>query len=181
MEIVRSNLDVTDIKGSNSLCFDMNDSILMLERTFHAHKATARNHNTVLFKVIRGDDDIGDTGFIFERQKDKTLRGPWALPCDDTSWNPNKFMIGTACEVICGHHSCLSKRLAMIGERMRTGGETSACIISRQAFVIGHLPERHRRGILTSRFGNAPQQWSNGAPGLLNLPEGITPVLDFAQ
>ena len=150
MEIMGSNYYVTDIKWSNSLCFDMNDSILMLERTFHAHKATARNHNTVLFKVIRRDDDIGDTGFIFERQEDKTLRGPWALPSDDTPWNPDKFMIGTTRKVICGHHSCPSKRVAMIGERLPTGGEASACIISRQAFVIGHLPERHWRGILTS-------------------------------
>ena len=66
MEIVGANVGRGDIERNNSIGFDVDDPILILQWTFDLEEAATRNDDAIALKGIRGDDDIGDAGFIFE-------------------------------------------------------------------------------------------------------------------
>src|SRR5580700_7548279 len=101
MEIMGAHIGAGDFEGSNSICFHVNDSILILQRTFDPEKPAARNDNAITLKGIRSNDDIGDAGLIFEGKKDEPFRSAWPLACDDTPSNAHKAVTRGVTQVLC--------------------------------------------------------------------------------
>jgi len=66
MEIVGANVGSGDIERDNSIGFDVDHPILILQLTFDLEEAAARNDDAIALKGVWGDDDIGDAGLIFE-------------------------------------------------------------------------------------------------------------------
>ena len=73
----------------------MNHTILILQRTLCENELAACDNKTLPLIQIGCDDDIGDASFVLHRQKDKTHRCTWPLPCDDATGGSNKFTIST--------------------------------------------------------------------------------------
>ena len=67
MKIVRVNTSAGDFDGLDAESFHVNDAALYLQSAFYIEEATARDHDSLLLKEIGSDDDIGDSGLIFER------------------------------------------------------------------------------------------------------------------
>jgi len=66
MEIVGGNFGLGDIERNNSIGFNVDHSILILQWTLDLEEAAARNDDAIALKGVWGDDDIGDAGLIFE-------------------------------------------------------------------------------------------------------------------
>jgi hypothetical protein len=181
MKIVRTDFDIGDIQGNDPLSLDVDDPILMLERALHAHESAARDHYAILLERIGGENNVGDACFVLERKEDKTLGSSRALPCDHATGNMDEVMVRQPCEVIGGYQACLSKCRAVVGKRMRPGGEARAGVIGAETFMGGHLFEL--QGCLGWGRGQsrAAQQRADGPAGLLQLPPRIAPVLDIAK
>jgi hypothetical protein len=62
---------------------------------------------------------------------------------------------------------------------MRADGDTGSCVVGSQAFVGGHLLQR----VCGIGMGSsaAAQQRTDGASGLLNLPERIAAMLNLTK
>lgn len=101
MEIVGGHFGSGDIERNNSIGFDVDYSILILQRTFNLEEAAARNDDAIALKDVRGNDDIGDAGFIFEGKEDKSLGCAWPLPCDNTPGNSDKVIARSVTQIIC--------------------------------------------------------------------------------
>ena len=123
MKIVRSYLDIGNIELSDSSGFNVDNVILTLQWAFHLYKSAACYNDAVFFERVRSKDDVGDAGFIFERQKHETFCGSWPLARDYTPCNANVLMVGQSRKVLCAEYSSLSKDGAVICERVRTSGE----------------------------------------------------------
>jgi len=65
MEIVGANIGADDIERSYSMRLHVDYSILILQRPFDPEKPAARDDDAIALKGIRGNDDVGDAGFIF--------------------------------------------------------------------------------------------------------------------
>ena len=101
MEIMGADVGAGDFEGSNSICLHVNDSILILQRTFDPEKPAACDDNAITLKGIRGNDDVGDAGLIFEGKKDEPFRSARPLPCDHTSGNAHKAVTRGVTQVLC--------------------------------------------------------------------------------
>lgn len=101
MEIMRANVGAGDVKRSYSMGLDVDYSILILQRTFYHEKSAARDDDTIAFKGIGGNDDVGDAGLIFEGKKDKSLGCTRPLPRDHTPGNTHKAVSLGVTQVLC--------------------------------------------------------------------------------
>lgn len=63
----------------------MDHPVLLLQWTFHQQEPAARHHETVLFENVWGDDYVGDTGLVLQRQKHETFDSSGPLASDDTA------------------------------------------------------------------------------------------------
>src|ERR1700757_414479 len=98
----------------------------MLARALPAPESTARDDHAILLECVGGEDDVGDAGFVFERKENKTLGSSRALPRDHATGHMNKVMVGQPREVVGGYQAGLPKCRAVVGKRMRPGGEAGA-------------------------------------------------------
>jgi len=73
MEMMRPDRRAGDLEWHDPCRLYMNHTVLVLEWTLDQKKAAARNCDPVALKDVRRKNDIGDSGFIFKRQKNKTL------------------------------------------------------------------------------------------------------------
>jgi len=87
-----ANIGACDVEGDNSLGFDVDNSVLILERSFDQEKSVASNDNAVLLKYIGCEDDVGDACFIFQGEKDEALGGARALARDYAAGDANRLI-----------------------------------------------------------------------------------------
>ena len=76
-------------------------SILILQRPFDPEKPAARDDDAIALKGIRGNDDVGDAGLIFEGKKDKSLRGARPLSCDHATGYAHKSIACGTTQIFC--------------------------------------------------------------------------------
>jgi hypothetical protein len=80
MKIVRSGAGQIVVNEWLKLaCLNEHDAFRILDLAFDQQKWFFRYQKPHLFKKIGLNDGIGDTGFIFEADKNKTFRRPRAL------------------------------------------------------------------------------------------------------
>jgi hypothetical protein len=90
VKVMRTDIGVCDVKRDNSLGFDVDNSVLILERSFDQEKSVASNDNAVLLEYIGCEDDVGNAGFVFEGEKDEALGCAGALACDDAAGDADR-------------------------------------------------------------------------------------------
>ena len=87
---MRTDIGARDVKRDYSLGFDVNNSVLILERAFDQEEAIARYCDAVLLEYIGCEDDVGDAGFVFEGEKDEALGCAGALAGDDAAGDADR-------------------------------------------------------------------------------------------
>jgi hypothetical protein len=95
------NIGACDVEGDNSLGFDVDNSILILERSFDQEKSVASNDNAVLLEYIGCEDDVGDACFIFQGEKHKALGCAGALTCDYATGDADRLITASLHEFFC--------------------------------------------------------------------------------
>ena len=100
MKVMGTDIGACDVERDYSLGFDVNNSVLILERAFDQEKSVASNDNAVLLEYIGCEDDVGDACFIFQGKKHKALGGARTLAGDDAASDAYGAMIRTAQKVV---------------------------------------------------------------------------------
>jgi len=96
-----ANIGACDVEGDYSLGFDVNNSVLILERAIDQEKSVASNDNAVLLEYIGCEDDVGDAGFVFEGEKDEALGCAGALAGDDAAGDADGLIAASLNEFFC--------------------------------------------------------------------------------
>jgi hypothetical protein len=78
------------------LSLDVDYAVLVLKRAFDDQESAACDNASITLENIRGNDDVGDAGFVFEREEDKALGGAGALPGDYTASDADETMVDAA-------------------------------------------------------------------------------------
>ena len=85
MEVVGAYFQVVKGQRLDAFCLHVNDSVLVLQRTFYQNKFAPCDHDTLSFIKIRSDDDVCNAGFVFHGEKDEALSCAGALSRYDTT------------------------------------------------------------------------------------------------
>ena len=131
----------------------MDHTVLILQRSFDPQKAVARHRHSILFKHIGRKNDVGNSGFVFEREKDKSLRRPWPLPCNHASGNAHALIPAQLLKLLRGEDALLPQRRAVIRHGVWASRQPGASIVCSQPLVRRHLLQRRavRAGLRQTR------------------------------
>jgi hypothetical protein len=101
-------------------------------------KRVMDNHAVILLKQLWGDDDVRDTGFVFQAQEDKSFRRAGTLPDNHRSDYFHRLAVGKMLQDAGGRNSECVQLSAMVSERMWAYGQASAAKIREDAFLRIH-------------------------------------------
>src|SRR5262245_12897671 len=74
IEVVRVEIDIEATETVDLFGADGRHAILALQDAVHDEERLLDDGQTILREQVRADDDVGDAGFIFERQEDEAFR-----------------------------------------------------------------------------------------------------------
>ncbi len=97
---------------------------------------------------IGPDDDVGDPGFILERQEHEALRGAGTLTCDDGPGDTHPASRAAAGQIARAQHAAQCELAAAERHRVGADGQARAGIIRAHALDWRHRPQRRRRWLL---------------------------------
>ncbi len=100
MEVVRAGIGAGNVERRYSLSFDVNDAVLNLEQTCDQKESGTCDNDAVALEHIGSENDVGDAGFIFKREKDEAFCRAWALASDHATGNPDKMIVATLGEFL---------------------------------------------------------------------------------
>src|SRR5262249_57439844 len=83
VKVVRIEVDVDAAHALNLFGADRDDAVLMLQHAVDDQERLFDDHEAVAREEIRTNDDIRDSGFVFEREEDEAFRGAGTLARDD--------------------------------------------------------------------------------------------------
>lgn len=138
VKVMGMDFGAGDVEGSDVLRFHVDDAVLILEKSFDAQEAAASDYDAVALENVRGDDYIGDTGFVLEREENKTLCRARALARDDATGYAHKSIVGAVNEVVCRMNSLGTKNSAVVSHRVRADGESRPGVVGSEALVGCH-------------------------------------------
>jgi len=93
MEVAGANGGLRNIERLDSLCFDVNHAVLILNRASDLKKPTARHPYPLPLENVRGYDDIGDSRLILKREKNKPLGRAGPLSGNDSASHGHGLVI----------------------------------------------------------------------------------------
>jgi hypothetical protein len=158
--------------------FDVDDAVLILEFAGDEQETRAGDDDAVRLENIGGDDDVGDSGFVFKREEDEAFGGAGALAADYSACGADWLLGACGFEFGGREDAEAAEALALIGHGVRAGGNASSGVVGGEALVGGHFAE----GVCNRAGGcGAAQEWADWAACLLDLPEGIAAVLYVAE
>lgn len=158
--------------------FDVNDTVLILQLAGDEQEARAGDNNAIPLEDVGRDDDVGDAGLVFEGEEDEAFGGAGALSGDDSARGADELIGARRFELGSGEDAEVAKVLTLIGHGVRACGEAGAGVVSGEPLVGGHFAKGV--GCCVSGCG-AAQKRTDGAAGLLDLPESIAAMRNVAK
>jgi hypothetical protein len=158
--------------------FDVDDAILILELAGDEHKARAGDDDAVRLEDVGSDDDVGDAGLVFKREKDEALGGAGALAGDYAARGADKLIGACRFKLGGGEDAEAAEAVTLIGHGVWARGEAGAGVVSGETLVGGHFA-KGVGGWVGGRC--AAQKRADGAAGLLDLPECVAAMSDVAK
>src|ERR1700752_99480 len=123
-------------------------------------------------KQVGRDDGVGDAGFIFQADKDKTFGRSGALARDDAASDAETLAARNLAQFAGTANPHGIEPGAPVGHGMRPDSEPGAAEIGNQALFMIHWWKRRGRVGLRLLF----EQWAGSTHCAFDLPEGVAPV-----
>ena len=101
VKVMGTDIGACDVERDYSLGFDVNNSVLILKRTFDQEESVTSNNNAVLLEYIWCEDDVGDAGFVFKGEKDEALGSARALAGNHTAGDADGLIAVSKSEFHC--------------------------------------------------------------------------------
>lgn len=79
MEIMGGGGGAGEGERLDAMGFYGDDVVLILQRAVHEKKLLVDDHYAVPGEKLRGDDGVGDAGFVFDAEEHETFGGAGAL------------------------------------------------------------------------------------------------------
>src|ERR1700722_4260022 len=152
MEVVGAYFQVVKGQRLDAFCLHVNDSVLVLQRTFYQNKFAPCDHDTLPFIKIRSDDDIGNAGFIFHGEKDEALSCAGALSCNDTTGCAHIFSVLVIAQLRGGQYLHRMQLFTTIVQWMLSHCKAGTGIVRTEPLLRRHLPKRGRDLMSTMLF-----------------------------
>jgi hypothetical protein len=127
-------------EGGDGRGLDVDDAVGILQAPRDEQSVLLSEREASFVKELRGDDRVGDTGFIFEADKDKALSRARALAADDGSSDGDGFTLVAEGQI--GGTGDAVELGANQSHRMGAGGEFEAAKVSADTLAQGHGGER---------------------------------------
>lgn len=83
---------------------DMHHLVHVLQRSLHHKELCIRRERSVPLVKAGVKDSVCNAGFIFDGEKDETIRRLWTLPSDDAPRNPDDGPMPQRGEFDCPEH-----------------------------------------------------------------------------
>ena len=83
-----------EIERADVAGFDMDDAVVALQLTLDQQKALARDGEAFALEEVRRKNDIGDAGFIFEREEDEAFGRAGTLAGNDATGRAHANRVG---------------------------------------------------------------------------------------
>ena len=123
---------------------DGGDPLLVLQRALHQQKRLLEDHQAPLGEQIGADDDVGDAGFVLDRQENEPLGGARSLAGDHGARDAHAAAVSLAGEIGRPQRAAQAHLLAAQGHRVRPDGEAGALVIGDDTLGGAHLGQRTR-------------------------------------
>ena len=139
VKVMGTNIGAGDVERNNSLGFDVNNSVLILKRSFNQEESIARYNDAVLLEYIGCEDDVGDAGFVFEREKDEALGCAGTLAGDDAAGDADGLIATSLHEFVRRQDAMLMESISVICHRVWACGKAGSHVIRCEALIGCHL------------------------------------------
>src|ERR1700677_4183781 len=143
MEIMRRRDGATQPQFSQAAPANVNHALLFLQRPLDHQQRRAMEHRAIRLKQIRSDYYIGDSGFVFERDEEETLRSAWPLTHDDRSRGFHPFTILRISQFHRTEYSARPQPLPQMRHQMRSRRPPGGCVTRERLLDRPHLRQRH--------------------------------------
>ena len=94
MEIVRGGGGAREGERANALGFDGDYVVLILQHAVDQQELLVHDEHAILHEKLRGDDGVGDAGFVFKAKEDEAFGRAGALAGDHAAGNADASAIG---------------------------------------------------------------------------------------
>ena len=132
MEIMRADVDGLVGERLEAFGADVNHAILILEWSFDQQEPRACDHEVILFEQVRRDYDVGDTGFVFHRDEEKSFCCAGPLARNHTARGAYPCSVRLLLQVCCGKDSvsaqCFTAKLHGMTPDRETGSTVEPVI-----------------------------------------------------
>src|SRR5579859_1654303 len=105
VEIVRSDFGARDAQRLNTLHFHGDDVVLILQASFDQQKLVMNDHGMILLEKLRRNDGIGNAGFVFKAEENKTFCCSGTLARNHGSSKTHMCSMRKALEFAGGAHA----------------------------------------------------------------------------
>ena len=86
-------------EGFDFFGFNDHDVVGVLDLAFDDEKVFLRDEEALFFEELRRDDGVGDAGFVFEADEDKTFGGAGSLTANDVAGDANALAVAGFWEI----------------------------------------------------------------------------------
>ena len=90
------------------------------------------------------DDDIGQPGFVFQRDEDNACRRPWPLSSDDDAGGADQGAMARRFQRCGRDEAPFCQTLTQQGQRMAAQGQAKAAVIGDEIFPFARRRQIHR-------------------------------------
>ena len=121
---------------------DRKDAIDVLHFAIDHEVRVIEDDGAFTIENVGHDDSIGDTGLVFQAQKEQPFSGSGSLAANDASGDADRPAIVDELKLSSGRDADQTQLLAMESQRMLADGEVGAAKIGVEAFGGIHRSER---------------------------------------
>ena len=146
MEIVGGSGGAGNCERTNAVGFDGDDVVLILEDAVDEKKALVDHGDAILREKLRGDDGVGDAGFVLDAEEYESFGGAGALAGDDGTGDAESGAVRETAKLDGGADALTLERGAMVSHGMTADGESGAAKVGDEAFLGSHGGERRSGG-----------------------------------
>src|SRR5579862_90368 len=138
VKIMRGHFGAGQLKRLDVRGFHRNDAILTLQEAFDLQECVMNDDGMVPFKKLRRDNDVGDSGFVFEAQKHKTFGRAGALANNDRAYYIHGFAVGQMLQYPGGRDAMRVELRTILREWMWANRQASAVKIGEDTLLCRH-------------------------------------------
>lgn len=138
MKVVRLDFGIDELKRLDKSGFHRYDAILVLQHPSYQKKRMMYNDAMVPFEKLRGNDHVGNAGFVFEAQENKSFGGTRPLTGNHGACYGHKLAVRQLFEMSCGQNSLPLEVGTVLSEWVRPDGQPGSMKIGEETFFGGH-------------------------------------------